>query len=66
MSNPFDLSMYALVGVMAIIAVASTWYPKDRKINFYIFRLFWDSLTGSLKAQLMGLLSAAYVLFSSA
>ncbi len=24
MSNPFDLSMYALVGVMAIIAVAST------------------------------------------
>ncbi len=75
MSNPFDLSMYALVGVMAIIAVASTWYPKDRKINFYIFLLsivtfwdwlFWDSLTGSLKAQLMGLLSAAYVLFSSA
>ncbi len=39
MSNPFDLSMYALVGVMAIIAVASTWYPKDRKINFYIFLL---------------------------
>lgn len=75
MSNPFDLSMYALVGVMAIIAVASTWYPKDRKINFYIFLLsivtfwdwlFWDSLTGSLKVQLMGLLSAAYVLFSSA
>lgn len=24
---------------MAIIAVASTWYPKDRKINFYIFLL---------------------------
>lgn len=74
MSNPFDLSMYALVGVMAIIAVASTGI-KDRKINFYIFLLsivtfwdwlFWDSLTGSLKAQLMGLLSAAYVLFSSA
>lgn len=39
MSNPYDLSMYALVGVMAIIAVASTWYPKDRKINFYIFIL---------------------------
>ncbi len=76
MSNPFDLSMYALVGVMAIIAVASTpGIQKDRKINFYIFLLsivtfwdwlFWDSLTGSLKVQLMGLLSAAYVLFSSA
>lgn len=24
---------------MAIVAVASTWYPKDRKINFYIFLL---------------------------
>lgn len=56
---------------MAIVAVASTWYPKGRKINFYIFLLsivtfwdwlFWDSSTGLLKAQFMGLLSAAYVL----
>ena len=39
MSNPYDLSMYALVGAMAIMAVASTWYPKDHKINFFIFIL---------------------------
>jgi hypothetical protein len=67
MSNPYDLSMYSLVGVMAIIAVASTWYPKDHKINFYIFLLsivtfllYWLlGLNWFIEGSVMVLLSAA-------
>lgn len=54
MSNPYDLSMYALVGAMAIMAVASTWYPKDHKINFYIFLM---SIVTFLGLVVLGLLN---------
>ncbi|MDH1763731.1 hypothetical protein [Klebsiella michiganensis] len=56
---------------MAIIAVASTWYPKDRKINFYIFLLSIVTFLGLvvlgflcwfIEGSVYGLLSAAYVL----
>ncbi|EOI5756339.1 MULTISPECIES: hypothetical protein [Enterobacterales] len=39
MSNPYDLSMYSLLVVMVILALVSTWYAKDHKINFYLFLL---------------------------
>lgn len=56
---------------MAIVAVASTWYPKDRKINFYIFLLSIVTFLGLvvlgflywfIEGSVYGLLSAAYVL----
>lgn len=39
MSNPYDLSMYSLLGVMVVLFLFSTWYAKDNKINFYLFLL---------------------------
>lgn len=39
MSNPYDLSMYALLGVMCLLPLVTTWYSKNHNVNFYIFVL---------------------------